>query len=136
MDVWQLAQFLARLLFCLLFLKSGYAHLVNVKPMAGYAKAVGNVPMPEVMVLVSGVMLLAGGLSLLVGYHPRIGGMLLVLFLVPAAFLMHPYWKQTDPMARAGDAAQFWKNISLAGAALFIAADPHWPWPFSVGNLF
>ena len=81
-------------------------------------------------------LLLAGGLSILLGYHPRIGALLLFIFLVPTAVMMHPYWKVADPMQKAGEMAQFWKNISLSGAALFIAADPNWPWPASIGNLF
>jgi len=36
-------------------------------------------------------------------------------------------------MQRASDEAHFWKDIALAGAALFIVADPRWPWPWSVG---
>jgi hypothetical protein len=38
-------------------------------------------------------------------------------------------------MQKAGEMAQFWKNISLSGAALFIAADPNWPWPSAIGDL-
>jgi putative oxidoreductase len=133
MDVWQIAHVLARLLFSALFLRSAYSHLTQVKTMAGYAQAVGHVPMPEVATVVTGVMLLGGGLSLLLGFHPRIGAALLVAFLVPTAFIMHPYWRLTDPMQKAGDAAHFWKDISLAGAALFIVADPRWPWPWAIG---
>lgn len=70
---------------------------------------------------------------MLLGFHPRIGAALLVAFLLPAAFIMHAYWKIQDPMQRAGDAAQFWKDIALAGASLYILADPHWPWPWAIG---
>jgi putative oxidoreductase len=133
MDVWQIAHVLARLLFSALFLRSAYSHLTKIKMMAGYAKSVGNVPAPEAAAVVTGVMLLGGGLSILLGFHPRIGAALLFVFLVPTAFTMHAYWKLTDPMQKAGDSAQFWKDISLAGAALFIVADPHWPWPWAIG---
>jgi uncharacterized membrane protein YphA (DoxX/SURF4 family) len=78
-------------------------------------------------------MMLGGGLSILLGYHPRIGAGLLILFLVPTAFIMHGYWKIQDPMQRAGDEAHFWKDIALTGAALFILADPRWPWPWALG---
>lgn len=136
MTAWEIAHILGRLLFSALFLKSGWNHLVNVKALAGYAKGVGNVPAPEVAVAGTGVMLLLGGLSVLCGFHPRIGTALLVLFLVPTSFMMHPYWKMTDAMQRAGENAQFWKNMALVGAALFIMADPNWPWPLALGNIF
>jgi len=133
MDIWQVANVLGRLLFSALFLRSAYSHLTKVKMMAGYAQAVGHVPAPEVAVVGTGVMLLLGGLSILLGFHPRIGAALLVAFLIPVAFIMHAYWKIQDPMQRAGDAAQFWKDIALAGAALYILADPRWPWPWAIG---
>jgi putative oxidoreductase len=129
----EILQVVARVLLSWMFLQSAYGHLTQVKMMAGYAKGVGNVPMPEVAVVGTGLMLLGGGLSLLLGFHPRIGAALLFLFLVPAAFMMHAFWRETDPMQRAGQRAHFWKNITLAGAMLWIAASPHWPWPLAIG---
>jgi putative oxidoreductase len=136
MNVWTIAHIVARILFGAFFVMSGVNHFTRTKQMAEYARGVGNVPAASLAVLGTGVLLLAGGASILLGYHPRIGAALLVLFLVPAAFMMHAYWKVADPMQKAGETAQFWKNISLAGAALFIFGDPHWPWPASIGNLF
>ncbi len=89
--------------------------------------------MPEAAVVVTGLMLLAGGLSILLGFHPRTGAALLFLFLVPAAFTMHAFWRETDPMQRAGQRAHFWKNMALAGAALWIVANPGWPWVWAIG---
>lgn len=133
MTLQDVVQFVARILIAALFIPSGIAHLTQVKSMAGYAKGVGKIPAPEAAVVVSGLMLLVGGLSLLLGYHPRIGAAVLFVFLVPTAILMHGYWKETDPMQKAGQRAHFWKNIALAGAMLYIAANPGWPWPWSVG---
>ncbi|MGA2383976.1 MAG: DoxX family protein [Gemmatimonadales bacterium] len=123
---------IARVLLSWMFLQSAYAHFTQVKPMAAYAKAAG-VPLPEVGVVVTGLMLLAGGLGLLLGFHPRIGAGLLFVFLVVVAFWLHRFWGLTDPMQRAGQRAQFWKNITIAGAMLWIVANPHWPWPWSLG---
>lgn len=133
MTLEQVLQVLARILLSLMFLQSGYAHLTQVKMMAGYTKGVGHVPMPELAVVGTGLMLLAGGLSLLLGYHPRIGSGLLFVFLVVVAFVMHAFWRETDPMQRAGQRAHFWKNLTLAGAMLWIIANPHWPWPWALG---
>jgi len=108
-----------RLLFGWFFLKAGYGHLVNLQGMAQYA-AMNKVPAPKLAVGGTGLMLLAGGLSVLLGVYVPIGVILLVAFLVPTAFLMHKYWGLSDPMSAAGQAAHFWKNIALAGAALLI----------------
>ena len=132
MDVWQIAHVVARLLFSAIFLKSAYSHLTKYKALAGYAKAVGHVPFPEAATIVTGLMLLVGGLCVLLGFHPARGAGLLFVFLVPTAFIMHPYWKLQDPMQRAGDEAQFWKDIALAGAALFIITTSRYPWPLAL----
>jgi len=119
---------IGRILFVVLFLNSGVGHLRNADAMAGYAKS-RNVPAARAAVVVSGVMLLLGGLSVLLGIWPDLGALLLFLFLVPTAFLMHGFWKETDPQARMTEQIQFLKDLSLAGASLmlvglFSLADP------------
>jgi putative oxidoreductase len=42
----------------------------------------------------------------------------LVIFLVPTAVMMHPFWKETDAGAKQMEMVQFAKDLSLAGAAL------------------
>ena len=63
----------------------------------------------------------AGGLSILLGYHARIGAWLLVLFLVPVTVMMHNFWAVSDPMMHQLQQAMFFKNVALTGAALLIA---------------
>ncbi len=130
--VYEVLQLVARILLSWMFLQSAYAHLTQVKPMGAYAKSAG-VPLPEVAVAGTGVMLLAGGLSLLLGFHPRIGAGLLFIFLVVVAFWMHAFWRVTDPMQRGAQRAQFWKNITIAGAMLWIFVNTSWPWPWALG---
>lgn len=125
-------QMVARVLLSYMFLQAAYGHFTQVKPMAAYAKGSG-VPLPEVAVVGTGLMLLVGGLSLLLGFHPRVGAGVLFVFLVVVAFWMHAFWNVADPMQRGAQRAQFWKNITLAGAMLWIVANTGWPWPWSLG---
>jgi len=131
--VWDILHLIARVLIAWFFLMSGYRHLTQSKPMAEYAKAVGHIPAPQLGVIVSGLMLVLGGLSILLGFHPRIGAALIFVFLVIAGFTMHRYWAETDPMAKANQSVHFWKNITLAGAMLWIIARTTWPWPWTLG---
>jgi putative oxidoreductase len=127
---------IGRVLFSFFFIYSGFNHLTKLSMMSGYAAASG-VPAPTVAVLVSGLMLLAGGLSILLGFKPKLGATLLFVFLVPTAFLVHKFWGIADPMLAANQAAHFWKNITLAGAALIIYGLAElYParWPFSLGG--
>jgi putative oxidoreductase len=110
-----------RILFAYLFILSGIGHIANRRMMAGFAKAKG-VPLPMLSTVGSGVLLIAGSLSVLLGVWADLGALLLVIFLVPTALLMHAYWKERDPQARGGDQIQFNKDIALAGAGLIAFA--------------
>ncbi len=107
----------ARILFALIFIASGFAHFANRKAMTEYAEAVGA-PAPGPGVLVSGLMILAGGLMVLLGIWGDLGALLLVAFLLPAALIMHAFWKHEDPQMAQTEQVMFMKNVSLAGGAL------------------
>ena len=110
---------IGRILFSLLFLGSAFGHLTQSEAMAGYAASRG-LPQPRLAVLGSGVLILVGGLMVLLGIWLDLGALLLVIFLVPTAVLMHPFWKETDAMAKQTEMVSFQKDIALAGAALLI----------------
>jgi len=124
MTLWTVVMWAGRVLVSVFFLMSAYNHLTNTKMMAGYAASKG-VPMAPVSTIVTGLMMLAGALSVLAGWHVTYGVALLVLFLVPTAFIMHNFWAVPDPMAKMGDRINFWKNITIAGALLLYAAALH-----------
>lgn len=108
-----------RILFGLLFVLSGYGHLARYPAMRDYAKGMG-VPIPEVLVPLTGVQIIVGGLMVVLGVWPDLGALLLFVFLVPVAFFMHRFWDLRDPMMAANQQAHFFKNLSLAGAALML----------------
>jgi uncharacterized membrane protein YphA (DoxX/SURF4 family) len=80
---------LRRFFFALIFLTAGANHFS--KPAIGYAVPAG-VPLASIAVPLSGVLAIAGGLSILLGYRAKLGGWLLVLFLVPVTLMMHKFW--------------------------------------------
>ena len=127
---------IGRVVFSFFFIYSGINHLTKLTMMSQYAGASG-VPAPTLGVAVSGLMLLAGGVSILLGVQPRWGALLLAAFLIPAAFMVHKFWGIADPMMAANQAAHFWKNIALTGACLMIYAFATlYPmrWPYSLGR--
>jgi putative oxidoreductase len=107
-----------RLLFSLIFLMTPLAHF-SAGTIAYAAQS--GVPMPGVLVPLSGVIGFLGGLSVLLGYQAKRGAWLLVVFLVPVTFMMHAFWTVQDPMMRQVQIANFMKNISMLGAALLIS---------------
>jgi putative oxidoreductase len=112
---------IGRILFAFLFLGSAFGHFTQSEAMAGYASSRG-VPQARLAVLGSGVLMLIGALMVLLGIWLDLGALLLVLFLVPTALLMHPFWKESDAMAKQTEMVNFNKNIALAGAALLVLA--------------
>jgi putative oxidoreductase len=59
---------------------------------------------------------------LLLGWYVWIGALILVVFLVPVALVMHNFWAVQDSQMRTFELVQFTKNVALAGALLRIAA--------------
>ncbi len=114
------------------FLMGAFNHFAKLKMMAGYAKSKGT-PAPELAVGGTGLLLLLGGASLLLGYHPTIGAMLLLIFLLGVSFGMHNFWAVQEPMAKMAERVNFTKNMALIGFVLMTIAIPR-PWPMSLGN--
>jgi uncharacterized membrane protein YphA (DoxX/SURF4 family) len=108
-----------RVFFGLIFVGSGLGHFVRLPGMAQYADS-KKVPAAKVTVAITGIMLLAGGLSVILGLYMEVGIWLLIFFLLAAAFTMHDFWTVKDPTQRMVEQAMFMKNLSMAGAALFL----------------
>jgi putative oxidoreductase len=107
-----------RILFALIFITAVPRHFTHEG--VQHAAELG-VPLAGLLVPISGVMALAGGLSVAAGYKTRWGAWLLVGFLVPVTLMMHAYWKLHDPAMVHVQQAMFAKNLSMLGAALLIA---------------
>ncbi len=109
-------------------------HFRNVESMAGFAAAKG-VPAASLLIVVAGVLLLIGGLSILLGFKPKMGVVAIVVFFVPVTFIMHDFWAIEDSQLRQMQMVQFLKNTALLGSALMFAAVPT-PWSLSVDAHF
>jgi putative oxidoreductase len=109
---------LGRFFFALIFLMAGAGHFS--KQSMGYAVSAG-VPLASIAVPLSGVLAIAGGLSILLGYRAKLGAWLIVLFLVPVTLMMHKFWTVTDPMMAQIQMILFMKNVSMLGGALLIS---------------
>ena len=109
---------LGRLFFALIFLLAGANHFS--RQTIGYAASQG-VPLASIAVPLSGVLAIAGGLSILLGYRVKLGAWLIVLFLIPVTLMMHKFWTVTDPMMAQLQMILFMKNVSMLGGALLIS---------------
>lgn len=121
---------LGRLLFGGFFLYNGINHFKERKQLAQYAGS-KHVPMAELAVTASGVALLGGGASILLGVKPKLGALAIIGFLASVSPTMHDFWRAEDPNQRMNDMINFSKNMALLGAGLALMAVEE-PWPASV----
>jgi len=106
-----------RILFALIFVTAAPRHFTQ----EGIQHAADlGVPLAGLAVPLSGVMALAGGLSVALGYKTKWGAWLLVAFLVPVTLGMHAFWKLQDPAMIHIQQAMFAKNLSMLGAAVLL----------------
>ena len=114
------------------YLLSASNHFFQLNAMSGYA-ASKRVPAPKLLTIVTGMLLLVAGLSILTGFQPLIGIVALVLFFLPTTFMMHNFWAEQDQMVKTNQMVHFMKNLALLGSALMFLAIPQ-PWPLSLGG--
>ncbi|MEU6545040.1 DoxX family membrane protein [Streptomyces sp. NPDC046859] len=110
-----------RILFVALFLASALSHFTQTRTMAEYAASKGA-PSSAAVIRGTGLLLLIGSLSVLLGIWADLGFLLLAVFLIPAALLMHAFWKESDAQSRQLEMIQFLKDMALAGASLMLLA--------------
>jgi uncharacterized membrane protein YphA (DoxX/SURF4 family) len=114
------------------YLFNAFNHFSRMGMLSGYAASKG-VPAAKLATVVSGLLLLVGGLSILLGVYPGVGVTALVVFFIPVSFWMHNFWAVQDPMQKMVEMVNFTKNMALLGAALMLLAIPQ-PWPLSLGR--
>ena len=103
-----------RQLFAMIFMLASAGHFTPAKIALA---AEHGVPLAPVLVPISGVIALVGGLSVLFGYRARLGGCLLVVFLVPVTFFMHNFWAAADAAMFRLQLFQFVRNLVLLACA-------------------
>jgi putative oxidoreductase len=117
MEIMEIILLVGRILFGGFFIMSALNHFQNLGMMSGYAKS-KNVPSPRLAVMGTGVMLLVGGVSVLLGILPIVGLTVLILFLLSTLVTMHDFWNLKDTQQRAAEQVNFLKNVALIGASL------------------
>jgi putative oxidoreductase len=109
---------MGRLLYSAVFLLSAPQHFRKDRVTMAQRE---NVPAPQAVVPLSGLLALAGALSIAMGYKARRGAWIIAAFLAPVTLMMHRFWRESDPGTREIQQIQFFKNLSLLGGALLLA---------------
>ncbi len=109
-----------RVLFTLIFFLSGITHFTDLDRYVALMPEA--IPFRPFWVAVSGLVELAGAGMILSNRGARLGGWLIVLFLVPVTIVVHGTAMVTSPDAqmRAIQTSFFLKGLAMTGAALLI----------------
>jgi len=132
---------LGRVMLALIFLMSALGNKIpKFNDVAGYMASEG-VPVPQVMLVGAIVFLIAGSLSIILGFKARIGAALLLVFLVLATYFFHDFWtwpqdakwvlslnSDVQMPVQQIEMISFMKNMALMGAMLFIMSNGSGPW--------
>ncbi len=114
----------SRVLLSSIFLFSGAMKIFNFTATAGFMAAQG-MHMTEMFLVFAILFELGGGLSILLGFYPRLGALALFLFLVPVTLVFHR--NVSDPV-QLGHVAS---NVAVMGGLMAIV--PVGGGAFSVG---
>lgn len=112
---------IARILFSLALFLLGYDNVTNAGRKAEYAAQKGLVG-AHILVPLAGILLVAGCVSIALGFYAQVGALLVLAFLLPVTVVMHAFWKLDDAEERRAQRIHFYKNIALIGGALLILA--------------
>lgn len=112
---------LGRALLALIFVVSPVVNLIPNFSTIVATMGQAGVPFPSLALAFAIMLSLVGGVLLMLGFHARIGAVLLIAFLLPATYFFHAPW--SAPQANVGEqTVHFLKNLALLGAMLLVVA--------------
>jgi putative oxidoreductase len=116
----RVAELMFRVLFSLIFIVAGVGHLVRPVTfverllLSPVGRLVAGVAPAELLVVVTGGVLLVAGVALAIGYRTRLAAVALIGVLVPITVSTH--------IGAGGDPGPLLKNVALLGGLIHFAA--------------
>lgn len=108
---------LGRMLFAALFIPAGVNKIIGFSSVAGYMASKG-LPMVDVLLVLTIIIELGGGLMILLGWHARLAALTIALFLIPVTVVFHGYWNIEDAQQMMNEQRIFMKNMAIIGGLL------------------
>ena len=114
------AALVGRILLALIFITSGFGKITGFEGAVGYIASKG-LPLASVVAALTILVELGGGLAVFFGFLTRWAALALAVFSLLAGFIFHAYWGVPADQVM-GQQINFWKNVSIAGGFLVLAA--------------
>ena len=125
---------LTRILLSLLFIVIGFSKVIGlsgnnmqgwmnyVKPRLIVPGTTDPLPNPELLAQIAAYGELVGGIMLFLGLLSRVTALGLLLFVIAATVLGHPFWVLADAGQAYLQLQQFLKNLAIIGGLFAIVA--------------
>ena len=114
-----------RVLLSVIFIIAGAKKIFGFAGTAGYMASKG-LPMSEVLLVLTIIIELGGGLMILLGWQARWAATAIFLFLIPVTVIFHPAWADAEQFN------SFFKNLAIMGGMMYIMV--HGSGPLSIGG--
>ena len=103
----------------LFFVLNGLNHLFNTMILEEYAHR-QRLPRPRILVQLSGVLLIAGGIGFVIPATRQAAVIGLCVFLALASVLIHHFWTDHDRDTKLYEMLQFSKNLLIMVELVYI----------------
>ena len=114
------AALLGRILLAVIFIKAGWGKIGGFEGTAGYMASKG-LPMPQVLLVLTILVELGGGILLAIGWKARWAALAIAAFIVPATLVFHQFWGiPADQVVNQSN--HFFKNVAIIGGMLMVFA--------------
>ncbi len=104
----------------LYFIVPGISKITGFSAMSAYM-AVHGVPLIPVLLGVTIVLQIGGGISLLIGYRAQIMAFLLGGLTLLISLFMHDFWNLEEGLERAHETQNFIKNMAIMAGLMYVA---------------
>jgi len=116
------ADLIGRIFIAFMFLNEAFDSLFHKTKNIDTLLAYGIDWRPNLLINVSIVLLVLGGIMVLLGYFSRFGATLLLLYWIPFTIIVYSYWNDPEDLRRF-HALMFTRNLAICAGLLFIIAN-------------
>ncbi len=110
---------IGRVLLAFMFLFEAYDSIRYFKETKELMTEYGVVWRQDLLLSGTIFLLIFGGTLVLIGYRSSFGSLLLLLYWVPATFIVHSFWNDPVELVRE-ESIHFMKNLALTGGLLIV----------------
>jgi putative oxidoreductase len=109
-----------RALLGLYFIVPGISKITGFSAMSDYMAAHG-VPLIPVLLVLTIIIQIGGGLSLMAGYRHQLMAFLLAGLTLVISLFMHDFWSMEEGVQRGHEMQNFIKNMAIMAGLMYVA---------------